>query len=128
MSLSLDEPGPYSVELIVTDKAGNSKTTRRIIMFDNKSVIEKTGKEPNITQSEHSGWINASTSNIEVQWTGRYRNVRHANHGWLNSVAYDETISRDLEDVTGRSLRTVDRIHNIEGNLPLIAIKKHLQY
>ncbi|XP_053398947.1 uncharacterized protein LOC128556937 [Mercenaria mercenaria] len=115
VSLDLKEPGPYSVEIIVHDRAENYKVARRIILFDSASVVELNGNKASIVQAQENGWINKYSNYIEISWPGRFRNVRHDVGGWLNDVQEIKEVGRELDDREGRSNRTVDNMFNIEG-------------
>ncbi|XP_053400999.1 uncharacterized protein LOC128557566 [Mercenaria mercenaria] len=115
VTLALREPGPYSVEIIVFDRAGNEKVARRIIFFDNESVVELYGNKASIRQAQKNGWINRYSDIIELVWLERFKNVRHTVGGWLNNVQEVKEVSRDLDDRKGRSSRTIDKTFNIEG-------------
>ncbi|XP_053401015.1 uncharacterized protein LOC128557569 [Mercenaria mercenaria] len=115
VTLDLQEPGPYSVEIIVFDSAGNEKIARRIVLFDNESVVELFGSKASIRQAQENGWINKYSDIIELVWFGRFRNVRHTVGGWLNNVQEIDDVIRDLDDRKGRSSRTVDNTFNVEG-------------
>ncbi|XP_060563406.1 uncharacterized protein LOC132722840 [Ruditapes philippinarum] len=114
-TLHLEEPGPYSVEIIVHDRAKNYKVARRIILYDNASVVDLYGKQASIVQADESGWINKNSEQIEIEWPNRFRNIRHSNGGWLNGVQENGDIIKDLDDREGRSSRTVDRLNNVNG-------------
>jgi hypothetical protein len=115
ISLNLTEAGPHSVELFVLDCAGNNKSARRIFLFDNVSVVETYGSPLKVLQANKDDWINHFHDVISVVWTDRFRNMRHSINGWLNAVA-DNKILRSLDDRDGKSLRTVEKIDNIEGD------------
>ncbi|XP_060596188.1 uncharacterized protein LOC132750262 [Ruditapes philippinarum] len=114
-TLDLDEPGPYSIEIIVYDRAKNYKVSRRIILYDNASVVNLHGEPSSIVQADDSGWINKHSENIEIVWPNRFRNIRHYNGGWLNGVQKNDDVIKDLDDIEGRSSRTVDRLNNVNG-------------
>jgi hypothetical protein len=116
-TLDLEEPGPYSVELIVHDRAKNYKVARRIILYDNASVVDLYGKQARVVQVQENGWINKHTENIEIVWQNRFRNIRHSNGGWLNGVKETEDIVTDLDDSKGKSARTIDKLNNIDGKI-----------
>ncbi|XP_060572684.1 uncharacterized protein LOC132730723, partial [Ruditapes philippinarum] len=114
-TLDLDAPGPYSVEIVVHDRAKNYKVARRIILYDNASVVDLYGKQASVVQAIENGWINKNSEQIEIEWPHRFRNIRHSNGGWLNAVQENNDISRDLDDREGRSSRTIDKLNNING-------------
>ncbi|XP_053398434.1 uncharacterized protein LOC128556766 [Mercenaria mercenaria] len=114
-TLDLEEPGPYSVNIIVYDRARNFKVSRRIILFDNASVVGLYGNRSKIVQAQDNNWINKHSDTIEIVWPGRFRNDRHSRGGWLNAVGESKDVGRDLDDRDGRSSRTIENIDNIEG-------------
>jgi hypothetical protein len=120
LTLELDEPGPYSIEIITYDRAKNHKVARRIVLFDNASVVDLHGNESTVIQATANNWINKFSDVIEIFWRGRFRNVRHSNGGWLNEVQESKNVSRDLDDRHGRSERTIEKIDNIDGNKCLL--------
>jgi hypothetical protein len=112
----LEEPGPYSIEMKVHDRVKNAKVTRRIIMYDNASVVELVGnKSCRIIQAQPTGWVNKFSDQIEIVWTGRFRNMRHNNGGWLNEVQDSENVAKILDDQNARSKRTIEELPNVYG-------------
>ena len=117
-TVEFEHPGPYYVELIVFDWAGNHKSTRRICLYDNNSTVQLTGYTPNVTiatvESERK-WINKEFSQLTIVWTDRFINTKHHVNGWLNGVEGLDDISRELDDTSGKSERTTEKFHNIQG-------------
>ncbi|XP_053388676.1 uncharacterized protein LOC128551785, partial [Mercenaria mercenaria] len=133
ITLDLKDPGPYSIEITVFDRAGNYKTARRIVFFDNASVVNLSGEKPRIVQAQENGWINKYSDTVDVVWPGRFRNIRHSNGEWLNDVHKNDHVSRDLDDREGRSSRTVEKIDNIEGIIrfeiaDMVEVNNHSKY
>ena len=115
----LPKSGPYAVLLTVKDKAKNFKMARRLLLFDNASMIEINEENPSIIKSADTEtefkWINKLTPRVEVSWVGRFINKMVHTNGWLNETATDEKISRDLDDNMGASARNTSSIYNIDG-------------
>lgn len=114
----LPKSGPYAVLLTVKDKAKNFKMARRLLLFDNASMIEINEENPSIIKSADTEtefkWINKLTPRVEVSWVGRFINKMVHTNGWLNETATDENISRDLDDNMGASARNTSSIYNID--------------
>lgn len=115
ITLDLEIPGTYAIEILAYDRARNYKVARRIVLFDNASVVGLFGDRCKVVQAGDTDWINKYSDTIKVTWPGRFRNDRHSNNGWLNEVQETEEVGRDLDDRKGRSSRTVEKIDNIEG-------------
>lgn len=103
------------MEIIVHDKAGNHKAARRIILFDDNSVVDKSGDEPRVLEANAFYWITEPSDVINIVWPGRYINVRHHNLGWLNAVREHADIPLILDDHTNISSRNIKEFHNIRG-------------
>lgn len=114
-NLNLTAAGPYSVEIIPHDRAGNHKTARRIVLFDDNSVVDKKGDDPEVVQANQYFWITEDSDRIDVRWPGRYINRRHHDQGWLNAVKEKAEVSSELDDHQAISDRNVQEFHNIEG-------------
>lgn len=95
--------------------AENYKVSRRIVLFDDVSVVEKLDPVPKVVQANEFSWINIESQSIEVNWMGRYINTRHHTFGWLNEIKDNPDVSQDLDDTGGRSARGVEAVYNIQG-------------
>ncbi|XP_060604506.1 uncharacterized protein LOC132757271 [Ruditapes philippinarum] len=115
LTLDFEEPGPYSIEIVTYDRARNHKVARRIVLFDNASVVDLHGSQSRVIQATANDWINKFSDVIEIVWPGRFINVRHSSGRWLNEVEESKDVSRDLDDRHGRSERTIEKIDNIDG-------------
>jgi len=113
--LNLTATGPYSVEMIVHDRAGNYKITRRIILFDDNSIVDKKGDEPTVVQANDYFWITEDSDRIDIRWPGRYINRQHHDKGWLNAVKDHAEVPRELDDHENITRRSIKEFHNIEG-------------
>lgn len=103
------------MEIITHDRAGNHKTARRIILFDDLSVVDKKGNEPKVLQANDFLWITKQSDTIDISWSGRYINIRHHELGWLNGVRTVSYVSTDLDDGANVSARNIHEFHNKEG-------------
>lgn len=105
------------MEIITYDRAGNHKTARRIVLFDDISVVDKKGDKPKVLQANDFFWITEQSDKIDISWSGRYINIRHHNLGWLNEVKTVPYVSEELDDHANISARNINEFHNIEGIL-----------
>ncbi|KAL3871817.1 hypothetical protein ACJMK2_039789 [Sinanodonta woodiana] len=115
-NITLRTPGAYSVLLVVFDKAGNTKSTRRIFIFDNISTVEKMNNPFKVTSaSEETSfrWINKQCKMVHVEWHSHFANKAHESNGWLNSVEKLYQVASVLDDYQGK--RQISRTENIHG-------------
>ena len=127
--MTVTEPGPYQCEIVTEDLAGNMKKARRIFIYDDVSTVSVRSEPPYVRTADKRTdykWINKLAESIEVTWPYRFINELHHNNGWLNEVDTQDDISKDLDDTTGTSLRTLDEIHNIQGKSVRKRRKKYL--
>lgn len=127
MTLSFNATGPYSIEMIVYDFAGNHKATRRIVMFDDISSVELQGSPIYVREADGNFWINTFSESLELIWKGRFINKRHHSLGWLAEVKDVESVSQELDDNNRDSNRSIEAIHNINGNLTVTRTEKNLE-
>ncbi|KAL5006494.1 hypothetical protein ScPMuIL_015300 [Solemya velum] len=116
MHITMKEPGAYSVIFSAFDQAGNFKTARRIILFDDVSKVSKqnTTVLRMVTASSAAGYrfLTSETSQLEVQWKDKFINTRHHTNKWLNAVSpyADPNI---FDDNSGE--RTTSLVPNVNG-------------
>ncbi|KAI6656575.1 hypothetical protein LOD99_1370 [Oopsacas minuta] len=89
-----DTAGAYSVVLRVIDLADNMRLSRRFVVSDNSSVLERV--PANLPTSPNSILQDVSTHNIYwqsdtqallyYQWKDYYKNEQIVTHPWLNPV------------------------------------------
>ncbi|KAL3832342.1 hypothetical protein ACJMK2_023994 [Sinanodonta woodiana] len=83
------EPGMYSVLLEVRDMANNSKTARRLCLYDNVSIVEIDTQHKlyvsTATNISDNLW-QASPDVITVVWSGHFFNRIHRENKLLNQV------------------------------------------
>ncbi|XP_046572274.1 uncharacterized protein LOC124280399 isoform X2 [Haliotis rubra] len=114
-SYTLTEEGVYSVVLTAYDKAGNHRSTRRILIYDGTSSVTtqaNTSLRVTTASSATSVWQTTSSS-VTADWTNRYINTVHHNNKWLHGVASVGDISSDYDDKEGD--RSVAAINNVQG-------------
>lgn len=119
--LTLPGPGLYSIHLTAYDKAGNYKTARRFVLYDNDSHVSHNPYEHSRVESGSKNtnytWIVDNIRTINVVWRNRFRNVWHDNNKWLNRISESHGISNRYDDNTG--VRNVTLIKNVYGKLLL---------
>lgn len=112
----------YAIHLSAVDNAGNIKTTRRFVLFDDLSevtfnykgftFVETASAQTNFT------WVTKDTGNLLVRWTGRFMNQRHEHNMWLARVNPYPNIEASHDDYDGR--RTVNEVPNVQGKIVLL--------
>lgn len=112
----------YAIHLSAVDNAGNIKTTRRFVLFDDLSevtfnykgftFVETASAQTNFT------WVAKDTGNLLVRWTGRFMNQRHEHNMWLARVNPYPNIEASYDDYDGR--RTVNEVPNVQGKIVLL--------
>lgn len=114
----------YAIHLSAVDNAGNIKTTRRFVLFDDLSevafnykgftFVETASAQTNFT------WVTKDTGNLLVRWTGRFMNQRHEHNMWLARVNPYPNIEASYDDYDGR--RTVNEVPNVQGKIELLNV------
>ena len=116
--ITLPASGPYSIQLTAIDNAGNVKHTRRVLLYDDTSIIETHGTTPVVMSADSSTnyeWINNMVSEVEVAWPGRFINKVVSTGKWLNEIKGDDSIPRELDDSITVSKRNTSAIDNVDG-------------
>ncbi|KAL3841827.1 hypothetical protein ACJMK2_019926 [Sinanodonta woodiana] len=117
--ITFPEPGAYFVILTCFDKAENFKSTRRILLFDDASVVSIQHQFRNLvlsaTKETNYTWIIDRPSIIHVKWTNRFINERHHAMKWLNKVNPDSAVTADYDDMEGE--RTIYLKTNVNAIL-----------
>lgn len=107
----------FAIHFTAYDKAGNHKTSRKMILYDDQSVItQKPNKVTRIvTASSETSyvWVVQDTGTIVVRWTDRFINVRHENNRWLNKVNSHIAVEDKYDDHYGE--RQISEINNVHG-------------
>ena len=113
----------YSIHLSAIDKAGNHKTGRGLLFYDNISVIDK--KAGKVTQCKTASkntsytWVVQNTNFMKIDWNDRFINQRHKHNLWLNKVeTYAPPGDNVYEDIYGK--RTNQAIKHIHGLFVLL--------
>ena len=94
--------------------------TRRLLLYDDSSVIETHGDAPVVINANPDNgykWISEEVAAVEVTWPGRFINADVTTGKWLNEVMSDESVSRELDDSMTVSSRNTSAIDNIDGML-----------
>lgn len=112
----------YAIHLSAVDNAGNVKTIRKFVLFDDLSKVtfnnngftflETASAQTNFT------WVSKDISNLLVRWTGRFMNQRHEHNMWLARVNPYPNIEASYDDYDGR--RTVDEVPNVQGKIEFL--------
>ena len=107
----------YSVIVVVYDKAGNFKSTRCLIFYDNQSKVDaKPNKRTIVTQTSKETnytWVSVTEKTLNVAWEDLFINERHKNHSWLSVVASLPKVDNVYDDHFGK--RDVMAIPNAHG-------------
>ncbi|KAK3612506.1 hypothetical protein CHS0354_024476 [Potamilus streckersoni] len=114
--VSLGPVGAYTVLLIAFDRAGNKKSSRRILIFDNISIVEKINNPLKVTSASKETkykWITKLCQSVHVEWHNRFANKKHEVNGWLNSVEKVYNVDSVLDDNEGK--RQINRKDNVHG-------------
>nr|XP_034301655.1 uncharacterized protein LOC105322112 [Crassostrea gigas] len=117
-SVTLPNPGMFAIHFTAYDKAGNHKTSRKVILYDDQSVItQKPNKVTRVvTASSETSyvWVVQDTGTIVVRWTDRFINVRHENNRWLNKVNSHIAVEDKYDDHYGeRQISEINNVHAI---------------
>lgn len=109
----------YTVHFSAFDKAGNVKTSRKLILYDNLSIVTINNKRVTRVETASANtnftWVSEDTTSVLVKWTGRFMNERHTHNMWLALVNPYHGIETAYDDHDGR--RTVDEVPNVQGTL-----------
>ena len=89
---TLPSAGPYAITITAYDRAGNYRTARRLIIFDDSSIVSlqgessyktdsngdctwnKTPSPPIVTNADPNAscnWITKNVSSVNIAWTER---------------------------------------------------------
>ncbi|KAK3611479.1 hypothetical protein CHS0354_039090, partial [Potamilus streckersoni] len=116
-NISISAVGEYSVVLTAFDKAGNRKSSRRVLIFDNISAVEKTNDTTKVTSASKETnykWITEQREFVRVEWNNRFSNKAYEGNGWLNSVEKVNEVDSILDDNEGeRQIKSKNNVHGI---------------
>ena len=121
-SFELPFPGMFAIHFSVFDKAGNSKTSRKLLLYDNNSSVTFNRDTSRVTrvvtasQETSFKWVVKDTRDVDISWEDRFGNWRHESNGWLNKVTSHHDVESRYDDHYGE--RQVDEIPNVYG-IPL---------
>lgn len=103
--LSLSDEGPYSIVLVGTDGAGNRQYSRRILVYDDTSILTEDVTKPLvviggfINTGGGSYWHNSTTTPIRVGGEGHFYNTNLRTSNWLAPVAnHTPSIPAEYDD------------------------------
>ena len=115
------------------DKAGNHRSARSLLIFDDKSQVSKQGtrrvsegndgsctwKETpaapiisNASPLVNCDWV-VHFGPINIVWKNYFINIAHHNGQWLNAVSQIENVESSLDDHEGQ--RQLQRVENVLG-------------
>ncbi|CAC5360413.1 unnamed protein product [Mytilus coruscus] len=103
-TITMTEPGMYSIHMTAVDKAGNYMTGRNLFLFDDESVVDKQGDPtycPTASEDTSYIWVVVDTDKVKVQFKDRFINTRHKNNRWLNGVQTYNPSKVIYEDLYG---------------------------
>ncbi|XP_071123054.1 uncharacterized protein [Mytilus edulis] len=116
-TVTLTEPGMYTIHLSAFDNANNSKTGRGIFLFDNESVVTLHGDDmkcPTASKDTAYLWVIEDIPSVKIIWPGRFQNIRHNASMWLESVLPLAAGTDPIyEDLYGN--RTSSAIQHVDG-------------
>ena len=121
-SFELPFPGMFAIHFSAFDKAGNHKTSRKLLLYDNNSSVTFNPDTSRVTSVVTASpetsfkWVVKDTRDVDISWKDRFRNWRHESNRWLNKVTPHLAVESRYDDHYGE--RQVDAIPNVHG-IPL---------
>ncbi|KAL8561571.1 hypothetical protein ACOMHN_024807 [Nucella lapillus] len=109
-------PGIYAVILDAYDRAGNTKSARKLVLYDDGSQITRQLGSPLRVTSAASvtSWKWQQTEGpVSLTWTGRYTNVFHDHNKVNNAVAPEGNVESSYDDSEGNM--TIAHLDNALG-------------
>ncbi|XP_055997828.1 uncharacterized protein LOC125647098 [Ostrea edulis] len=115
-SFELPVPGMYAIHFSAYDKAGNHKTGRKVLLYDNKAEVTanptKVTRVITASQETNYVWVTKDTRYVDVLWKDRFRNYRHETNRWLNKVDSAYGIESKYDDHYGdRQVAEIPNVH-----------------
>ena len=107
----------FAIHFSAYDKAGNHKTSRKVLLYDN--ISEVTFKPDKVTRVVTASaetsyeWVVKDTRDVDIFWKDRFGNWRHESNRWLNMVTPNHAVESRYDDHYGE--RQVDEIPNVHG-------------
>ncbi|XP_061176006.1 uncharacterized protein LOC133184957 [Saccostrea echinata] len=109
--------GLFSIHLTAYDNAGNYKTARCFVLYDNDSHVSyyplHVTRVKSASEKTNYTWVVDDTKIVNVQWTKRFRNILHDHNKWLDEISPSYGITKSYDDYSGQ--RSVTKINNING-------------
>ena len=103
----------YSVIFTAIDRAGNEKSARSLFFYDNSSHVEfvkdKAIQVKESTKITGYVWVSVDNPVLNVIWTGKFRNIKHANELSLESVKPHKNVDVEYDDHYGRRKTTAEK-------------------
>ena len=122
-SFELPYPGMFAIHFSAFDKAGNNKTSRKVLLYDNSSAVtfnpDKVTRVVTASAESSYEWVVEDTNEVDIFWQDRFRNWRHEDKGWLNKVKPHWAVDSKYDDHYGE--RQVDEIQNVHGMKAFLA-------
>lgn len=115
-NITLPGTGLYSVEITAYDKAGNSRSGRRLVISDEESKVETTTNSVlRVTSAaEASSWEWQWTSDsVNIDWENRYINTLHHGNKWLEAAIPVSNVDTVYDD--NDFSRGVKHVPNVQG-------------
>ena len=109
-------PGIYAVLLDVYDRAGNVKSARKLVLYDDGSLITRSPTTPlRVTSAAAvTSWKWQQTEGaVTVTWAGRYANTFHDHNKVLDEVETELDVESSYDDNEGSM--TVAGVDNVVG-------------
>ncbi|ESO83749.1 hypothetical protein LOTGIDRAFT_168990 [Lottia gigantea] len=116
LTFYLTTPSAYAIIFTTKDKAGNTQTARRILIFDDSSNITTTHNSQFLATtalpSTNYVW-QQNHGPVTIDWENRYINTKHHNGKYLAGVEQYHDVSSEYDDNNGT--RTVEPVDNVLG-------------
>ncbi|ESO88609.1 hypothetical protein LOTGIDRAFT_165393 [Lottia gigantea] len=116
LTFHLTTPSAYAIIFTAKDKAGNTQTARRILVFDDSSNITTTHTSQFLATtalpSTNYVW-QQNHGPVTIDWEKRYINTKHHNGKYLAGVGQYHDVSSEYDDNNGT--RTVEPVDNVLG-------------
>ena len=113
----------FAIHFSAFDKAGNHKTSRKVLLYDNSSAVtfnpDKVTRVVTASAESSYEWVVEDTNEVDIFWKDRFRNRRHEDKGWLNKVKPHLAVDSKYDDHYGE--RQVDEIQNVHGMKAFLA-------
>ena len=112
-AFTVSSPGMYSVIFTAIDRAGNEKSARSLFFYDDSSHVELVQDKAILVKesTKVTGYVWVSVDNpvLNVIWTGKFRNIKHADELLLESVKPRRHVDVEYDDHYGRRMTTAEK-------------------